>query len=193
MRPSCRPMRSALALAAVSWPGAGLTQSHRGLLRAGATYEAADGSNTRRSQRQYQPQWPLRPLPPVPGASDFALRQDKPATPGAEAPQTPAQQAMPQRNSPGPSHPHIESVVRNRWRSPNSPRLPQVQDALDKLNALPQETGRSAPSGTEHRQRCCGQEATHAVKILSFEGEVDPFQFTVLSTGPLGFPQSLAQ
>ena len=25
------------------------------------------------------------------------------------------------------------------------------------------------------------------MKILSFEGEVDPFQFTVLSTGPLGF------
>ena len=38
----------------------------------------------------------------------------------------------------------------------------------------------SAKDAADKKQR-------DAVKILSFEGEVDPFQFTVLSTGPLGF------
>jgi signal transduction histidine kinase len=76
---------------------------------------------------------------------------------------------------------------------PEQSTVALVQDALDKLNALPPETGRSA--ATQHvpsEVQSAAQDATEkkqrtTVKILSFEGEVDPFQFTVLSTGPLGF------
>jgi signal transduction histidine kinase len=76
---------------------------------------------------------------------------------------------------------------------PEQSTVAQVQDALDKLNALPPETGHSAEK--QHVSSEAQSAATDtaeekqrtAVKILSFEGEVDPFQFTVLSTGPLGF------
>ena len=67
------------------------------LLRAGAP------TTERRKRQQHAAQPSAAPAPmasaSVPhgaGASGFALRQDKPATPSAEAPQTPAQQAMPQ-------------------------------------------------------------------------------------------------
>ena len=75
---------------------------------------------------------------------------------------------------------------------PEQSTVAQVQDALDKLNALPQETGRSAEKRTPSEAQSAAKDAADkkqrdAVKILSFEGEVDPFQFTVLSTGPLGF------
>ena len=75
---------------------------------------------------------------------------------------------------------------------PEQSTVAQVQDALDKLNALPQETGRSAEKPAPSEAQSAAKDAAEkkqrtAVKILSFEGEVDPFQFTVLSTGPLGF------
>jgi hypothetical protein len=76
---------------------------------------------------------------------------------------------------------------------PEQSTVAQVQDALDKLNALPPETGHSAaqqhvPSEVQSAAKDTAEKKQRtAVKILSFEGEVDPFQFTVLSTGPLGF------
>ena len=75
---------------------------------------------------------------------------------------------------------------------PEQSTVAQVQDALDKLNALPPETGRSAEKCAPSEAQSTAKDAADkkqrdAVKILSFEGEVDPFQFTVLSTGPLGF------
>ena len=59
-------------------------------------------------------------------------------------------------------------------------------------NALPQETGRSTEKYAPPQEQSTTKDAADkkqrtAVKILSFESEVDPFQFTVLSTGPLGF------
>ena len=75
---------------------------------------------------------------------------------------------------------------------PEQSTVSQVQDALDKLNALPPDTGRSAEkrasSEVQSAAKDSGEKKQRApVKILSFEGEVDPFQFTVLSTGPLAF------
>jgi signal transduction histidine kinase len=126
------------------------------------------------------------------GASDFALRQDKPATPGAEAPQIPAQQVMPQPKLLGPRSALYRERRKEQVALPEQSTVAQVQDALDKLNALPQETGRSteqyAPSEAQSITKdAADKKQRTAVKILSFESEVDPFQFTVLSTGPLAF------
>ena len=124
--------------------------------------------------------------------SKRALRQDKAATPGAEAPQAPAQQVIPQ--------PKLSVAKSSSYRErrteqvalPEQSTVAEVQDALDKLNALPQDIGRSAEKRAPLEAQVSGKDSAEkkqraAVKILSFEGEVDPFQFTVLSTGPLGF------
>ncbi len=121
-----------------------------------------------------------------------ALRQDKPATPSAEAPQASAQQALPQ--------PKLSVARSSAYRErrteqvalPEQSTVAQVQDALDKLNALPPDTGRSAEKRAPSEAQAPAKDSADkkqraAVKILSFEGEVDPLQFTVLSTGPLGF------
>ena len=121
-----------------------------------------------------------------------ALRQDKPVTPSAEAPQTPAQQVMPQ--------PKLSAAKSSSYRErrteqvalPEQSTVAEVQDALDKRNVLPPDTGRSAerraPSEAQGSDKDSAEKKPRAaVKILSFAGEVDPLQFTVLSTGPLGF------
>jgi two-component system, OmpR family, phosphate regulon sensor histidine kinase PhoR len=163
------------------------------LLRAGAP------TTERRKRQQHAAQSSAVPAPmasapaaPDPGASGFALRQDKPTTPSAEAPQTPAYRAMPQpKLSVTKSSPYRERR-KEQVALPEQSTVAQVQDALDKLNALPQETGRSAEKRVPSEAQSTAKDAADkkqrdAVKILSFEGEVDPFQFTVLSTGPLGF------
>jgi signal transduction histidine kinase len=74
---------------------------------------------------------------------------------------------------------------------PAQSTVSQVQEALDNLSSLPQDAGRTAerhasapvPSAVAETQ----VQKPRAVKILTFEGEVDPFQFTVLSTGPVVF------
>jgi len=74
---------------------------------------------------------------------------------------------------------------------PEQSTVSQVQEALDSLTSLPQNVGRTAerraspqaPSAVEETR----VQKPRAVKILTFEGEVDPFQFTVLSTGPVVF------
>ena len=163
------------------------------LLRAGAP------TTERRKRQQHAAQPAAAPAPmasaSVPhgaGASDFALRQDKPATPGAEAPQPPAQQAMPQPKLSGTRSALYRERRKEQVALPEQSTVAQVQDALDKLNALPQETGRSVEKYAPSEAQSIAKDAADkkqrtAVKILSFESEVDPFQFTVLSTGPLGF------
>jgi signal transduction histidine kinase len=163
------------------------------LLRAGAPATA------RRKRQQHAAQPAAAPAPVASasasrdtGASAFALYQDKPATPSAEAPQTPAQEAMPQ---PKLSVTRLSSYRERRKEQvalPAQSTVAQVQDALDKLNTLPQEPGRSAEQRAPSEAQSTAKDAAEkkqraALKILSFEGEVDPFQFTVLSTGPLGF------
>src|SRR5262249_26630822 len=165
------------------------------LLRAGAP------ATERRKRQQHAAQPAAAPAPVASasasrdaGENDFALRQDKPVTLSAEAPQAPAQQAMPQ--------PKVSMTRSSSYRErrkeqvalPEQSTVAQVQDALDKLNAQPQEqeTGSSAekraPLEVQNPAKDAAEKKQHAtVKILSFEGEVDPFQFTVLSTGPLGF------
>src|SRR5215475_6877738 len=161
------------------------------LLRAGAP------ATERRKRQQHAAQPAPAPMasasvPHGAGASDFALRQDKPATPGAEAPQTPAQQAMPQPKLLGPRSALYRERRKEQVALPAQSTVAQVQDALDKLNALPPETGRSAEKSAPSEAQGIAKDAADkkqrtAVKILSFESEVDPFQFTVLSSGPLGF------
>jgi two-component system, OmpR family, phosphate regulon sensor histidine kinase PhoR len=163
------------------------------LLRAGAP------ATERRKRQQHAVQPAAAPAPVGSalasrdaGASDFALRQDKPATPSAEAPQAPAQQTMPQPKLSGTKSALYRERRKEQVALPEQSTVAQVQDALDKLNALPPETGRSAekraPSEAQSTAKDTAEKKQHAaVHILSFEGEVDPFQFTVLSTGPLGF------
>jgi signal transduction histidine kinase len=121
-----------------------------------------------------------------------ALHQDKPATPSAEAPPASIQQALPQSKLSMPRSSSYRERRKEQVALPEQSTVSQVQDALDKLNALPQDPGRSAekraPSEAQSVAKDSGEKKQRAaVKILSFEGEVDPFQFTVLSTGPLGF------
>ncbi len=163
------------------------------LLRAGAP------ATERRKRQQHAAQPSAAPAPmasaPVSrdaGASDFALRQDKPPMPSVEAPQASAQQAMPQPKLSGAKSSLYRERRKEQVALPEQSTVAQVQDALDKLNALPQETGRSAEKLASSEVQSTAKDAVEkkqrtAVKILSFEGEVDPFQFTVLSTGPLGF------
>jgi hypothetical protein len=63
------------------------------LLRPAPRRNAANGSNTRLSHRAPAPM-ALRPSRDA-GASDFALRQDKPVTPSVEAPQAPPNRLCP--------------------------------------------------------------------------------------------------
>jgi signal transduction histidine kinase len=163
------------------------------LLRAGAP------ATERRKRQQHAAQPAAAPAPMASasvshgaGASDFALRQDEPATPGAEAPQTPAQEAMPQPKLLGTKSALYRERRKEQVALPEQSTVAQVQDALDKLNALPQETGRSAEQYAPSEAQSIAKDAADKkqrtpVKILSFESEVDPFQFTVLSTGPLAF------
>jgi signal transduction histidine kinase len=126
------------------------------------------------------------------GISDFALRQDKSATPKAEAPQTPAQQAMPPPKLFGTRSPLYRERRKEQVALPEQSTVAEVQGALDKLNAPAPEFGRSAeqqqaPSAAQSATKDAVDKQHPTVNILSFEGEVDPFQFTVLSSGPLGF------
>jgi signal transduction histidine kinase len=151
----------------------------------------------KRQQHAAQPSTAPAPMASRPasrdaGASDFALRQDKPATPSAEAPQAPAQEAMPQPKLSMTRSSSYRERRKEQVALPEQSTVAQVQDALDKLNALPQETERSADKRVPSEAQSTAKDAADkkqraAVNILSFEGEVDPFQFTVLSTGPLGF------
>ena len=98
----------------------------------------------------------------------------------------------PSQNSPAAKSSSYRERRKEQVALPEQSTVAEVQDALDKLNALPQETGRSAekhaPSEAQGSAKDSAEKKQRAaVKILSFEGEVDPFQFTVLSTGPLGF------
>ena len=163
------------------------------LLRAGVP------TTDRRKRQQHAAQSSAVPAPMAsapaardPGASGFALRQDNPATPSADAPQTPVHKAMPQPKLSVTKSPPYRERRKEQVALPEQSTVAQVQDALDKLNTLPQETGRSAEKRTPSEAQSAAKDAADkkqrdAVKILSFEGEVDPFQFTVLSTGPLGF------
>jgi signal transduction histidine kinase len=165
------------------------------LLRTGAP------ATERRKRQQHAAQPAAAPAPVASalafrdaGESDFALRQDKPATPSAEAPQAPAQQAIPQPKLSMTRSSSYRERRKEQVALPEQSTVAQVQDALDKLNVRPQEqeTSRSAekraPSEAQSPAKDAAEKKPHAaVKILSFEGEVDPFQFTVLSTGPLGF------
>ena len=164
------------------------------LLRAGAP------ATERRKRQQHPAQPSAAPAPmgsaPVSrdaGTSALALRQDKPGTPSAEAPQAPAPKAMLQSQLSGTRSTLYRERRKEQVALPEQSTVAQVQDALDKLNALPPETGRSAekqhvPSEVQSAAKDAAEKKQRtAVKILSFEGEVDPFQFTVLSTGPLGF------
>jgi len=162
------------------------------LLRAGAP------ATERRTRQQHavQPTAAPAPVASAPasrdaGASDFALRQDKPA-PSAEVPQGLAQEAMPQPKLSVSRSASYRERRKEQVALPEQSTVAQVQHALDKLNDLPQETERSAdkraPSEAQNTAKdAADKKQRAAVNILSFEGEVDPFQFTVLSTGPLGF------
>jgi two-component system phosphate regulon sensor histidine kinase PhoR len=163
------------------------------LLRTGAPAT----ERRKRQQHAAQPSAVPAPMASAPasrdaGASDVALRQDKPATPSAEAPQAPAQQAMPQPKLSVTRSSSYRERRKEQVALPEQSTVAQVQDALDKLNALPQETGRSAAKQASSEAQSTDKDAAEkkqrtTVQILSFEGEVDPFQLTVLSTGPLGF------
>jgi two-component system, OmpR family, phosphate regulon sensor histidine kinase PhoR len=163
------------------------------LLRAGAPAT----ERRKRQQHAMQPAAAPAPVASAPAsrdasASDFVLRQDKPAAPSAEVPRAPAQQAMPQPKLSGTKSALYRERRKEQVALPEQSTVAQVQDALDKLNALPQETGRSAEKRAPSEAQSTAKDAVEkkpyaAVHILSFEGEVDPFQFTVLSTGPLGF------
>ena len=162
------------------------------LLRAGAP------TTERRKRPQHAAQPAAAPVPMASapavrdaGESDFALRQDKPPRP-AEAPPAPAQQAMPQPKLSVARSASYRERRKEQVALPEQSTVAQVQDALDKLNALPQDPGRSAEKRAPSEAQSTAKDSAEkkqrtAVKILSFEGEVDPFQFTVLSTGPLGF------
>ena len=121
-----------------------------------------------------------------------ALRQDKPAT-QSEAPQASAQQAMSQ---PKLSVDQVGFVSRASYGADgapqNSPRSPRCRTHSTSSTPCRKRLAAALRSVRRRKHRAPPKTAADkkqrtAVKILSFEGEVDPFQFTVLSTGPLGF------
>jgi signal transduction histidine kinase len=153
------------------------------LLRAGVH------TTERRKRQQHPAQSSAAPVPmdhaPAvrdSGASDFAA-----ATPPASV-----QPALPQPKLSVPRSPSYRERRKEQVALPEQSTVSQVQDALDKLNAPSPAPDRSAeqraPSEAQSAAKDSGEKKSRAaVKILSFEGEVDPFQFTVLSAGPLAF------
>ena len=114
------------------------------LLRAGAH------TTERRKRQQHAAQssaapapWPLRPRPAALGASDFALRQESRLHP-AQKLHRHRPQAMPQPKLSGTRSSSYRERRKEQVALPEQSTVAQVQDALDKLNALPQDTGRSA-------------------------------------------------
>jgi signal transduction histidine kinase len=152
------------------------------LLRA----EAHTTERRKRPQHTAQPSAAPVPMGPAPavrdaGESDFAA-----AAPPAFVQQAPQPKLSMARSS------SYRERRKEQVTLPEQSTVSQVQDALDKLNApspapdhsaaqrAPSEAQSTAKDSVDKKQRA-------AVKILSFEGEVDPFQFTVLSSGPLVF------
>lgn len=75
---------------------------------------------------------------------------------------------------------------------PEQSTASQVQGALERLNTMPQPPGGPTGSSGAAKQRAAAAaesktERQDAVKILTFESEVDPFQFAVLHSGALVF------
>ena len=99
------------------------------------------------------------PVARDPGASGFALRQDKSATPSADAPQTPVHKAMPQPKLSVTKSPPYRERRKEQVALPEQSTVAQVQDALDKLNTLPQETGRSAEKRTPSEAQGAAKDA----------------------------------
>ena len=153
------------------------------LLRAGAH------TTERRKRQQHAAQPSAAPVPMGPAP---AVRDAGESNFAAEAPPASVQQALPQPKLSVARSPSYRERRKEQVALPEQSTVSQVQDALDKLNALPQDPGRSAekraPLEAQSAAKDSGEKKQRAaVKILSFEGEVDPFQFTVLSTGPLAF------
>lgn len=124
-------------------------------------------------------------------ASSRMPRRDIPSVP-SEAAQSPSpQQPIPQKPLAGAKASSYRERRKEQVTLPEQSTVSQVQKALDSLNALPPDVGRTidrraslpAPSVVVAPQ----EQKARTVKILTFESEVDPFQFTVLSTGPLVF------
>jgi signal transduction histidine kinase len=143
----------------------------------------------RRKRQQHAAQPSAAPVPtgPAPavrdaGESDFAA-----AAPPASGQQALLQPKLSVARSSSYRERRKEQVV-----LPEQSTVSQVQDALDKLNAPSPPPDRSAEQRAPSEAQSAAKDSVEkkpraAVKILSFEGEVDPFQFTVLSTGPLAF------
>src|SRR4029453_19180991 len=162
------------------------------LLRAGAP------ATERRTRQQHavQPTAAPAPVASAPasrdaGASDFALRQDKPATPSAEVPQAPAPQAMSQPKLSGTRSALYRERRKEQVALPEQSTVSQVQEALDKLSSRIQPASqpadrRGAPEAQKPAEGGPGKKE-RVIKLLTFEGEVDPFQFTVLGPAHLVF------
>jgi len=124
-------------------------------------------------------------------ASNRALRRDMTPVPSGAVQSPPSQQAMPQKQLAGAKSSSYRERRKEQVVLPEQSTVSQVQEALDSLTSLPQEVGRTADRRTSPQAQGTVEETQakkpRAVKILTFEGEVDPFQFTVLSTGPLVF------
>ena len=114
----------------------------------------------------------------------------------AAAPPAALDEALPQtspvQKSAGPKSSPYRERRKEQVALPEQSTPSQVQGALERLKTLPP----AAASGTVSRDTVAQEVAAAAapqgrqqgaVKILTFESEVDPFQFTVLRSGPLVF------
>ncbi len=125
-------------------------------------------------------------------SANRALRDAELAAPPPNAPAEFRQQTGPAQKLPVTKSAPYRGSRKEQVALPEQSTASQVQGALERLNAMPPSPGGQTVSGAAARQQAPATAETQAkrqeaVKILTFESEVDPFQFTVLPGGPLVF------
>jgi signal transduction histidine kinase len=128
----------------------------------------------------------------VAASANLALRDAELAVPPPGAPAEFRQQTNPVQQFPGTKASPYRGSRKEQVALPEQSTASQVQGALERLNTMPQSPGGQTVSGAAARQQAPAAaepqaKRQEAVKILTFESEVDPFQFTVLPGGPLVF------
>ena len=128
----------------------------------------------------------------VASSANRALRDAELAAPPPGAPAEFRQQTSPAQKLPVTKSSPSRGSRKEQVALPEQSTASQVQGALERLNTVPQSPAVQTVSGDAARQQAPATAETQAkrqgaVKILTFESEVDPFQFTVLPGGQLVF------
>lgn len=120
-----------------------------------------------------------------------SAKKDISAAPGGAALPQPAPQPSPPQKLAGSRAPSYRERRKEQVTLPEQSTVSQVQEALDKRSSRTPEASQAAdlrrsPEAQKPAEGALGKKE-RVIKMLTFEGEVDPFQFTVLGPAHLVF------